>query len=350
MKNIAFTICSNNYLAQAKVLSDSVYEHSHETYEFYIVLCDVFDSRINYDAFHAKFIEAKELKIDNFEWMIHFYNIIELNTAIKPFVFKYLYQNSKAEYIHYFDPDTCTYHSLNIIEDELFPDYSILLTPHAMESLPFDGKRPTDNTFLNNGVFNLGFLGTRRSDETDRMLNWWCDFLSEHCVIDSTNGFFVDQLPMTLVPCFYDKVKICKNKGINAAYWNLHERVIGKSDDNNTFLINGKTLLVMYHFSNYKKETPQNISSYYNRSSFNDNPILLELFMEYNRALSMTDWHIYRKIQCVYSNTNHFNWLLLCSKLLNRISRDTHRWANKIKRFSCNSYRRKSVTNLDLKS
>lgn len=200
MKNIVFTICSNNYLSQAKVLSDSVFNYSSDDYDFYIILCDVYDKRINYSDFHAYFILAEELGINNFEWMIQHYNIIELNTAIKPFVFKYLYSLKDAEYIHYLDPDTCTYQPLKAIEEEMAPDYSILLTPHSLSPVPEDGKSPSENIFLNNGVYNLGFLGTKRSSETFKMLEWWCAFLANKCFICPHKGFFVDQLPMELVP------------------------------------------------------------------------------------------------------------------------------------------------------
>ena len=47
---IAFTICSNNYLAQAKTLGDSFLEF-HPDWKFIIGLCDEFDSSFDYSAF-----------------------------------------------------------------------------------------------------------------------------------------------------------------------------------------------------------------------------------------------------------------------------------------------------------
>ena len=155
MKNIAFTICSNNYLAQAKVLSDSVFKNSKESYDFYIILCDDISDVVNYDNFHATFVKAEDLNIENFNWMIRNYNIIELNTAIKPFAFRYLISSYNPDYIHYLDPDTCTYTSLTTIEEELEPDKCILLSPHSLSPIPQNLEFPTDTTFLTFGVYNL---------------------------------------------------------------------------------------------------------------------------------------------------------------------------------------------------
>ena len=89
--NTIFTICSNNYLAQAKTLGDSVLKY-HPNHNFTIVLCDKLSQEIDYSAFtNFNIIEAHNIGIDNFEYMTKNYNIVELNTAIKPFVFDFLF-------------------------------------------------------------------------------------------------------------------------------------------------------------------------------------------------------------------------------------------------------------------
>ena len=81
--NIAFTICSNNYLAKAKVVADTFIAH-HNEYEFYIFLVDKLNSEVDYQDF-TKFqiIEVSEI-ISNIDELAIKYNIVELNTAIKP--------------------------------------------------------------------------------------------------------------------------------------------------------------------------------------------------------------------------------------------------------------------------
>lgn len=303
MKNIAFTICSNNYLAQAKVLSDSVFKFSREFYDFYIVLCDEYSEKIDYSEFHANFVLAKDLKIDNFDWMTRYYNIIELNTAIKPFAFKHLIEEYSPEYIHYLDPDTCTYCPLSILEEELGED-SILLTPHSLAPLPFDGKIPTDNIFLNHGIYNLGFLGLRVSDDSLGMLNWWGDFLRTHCLDRVEKGFFVDQLPMELVPIyFHDATKVSFHRGINMAYWNLHERQLKYEDG--SYIVNDTFPLVLFHFSNYKVGNSEIISRYYTRMSMEDLPTIKKIYLDYASELKKTEMELYRSIECVYTKSRN---------------------------------------------
>lgn len=332
MKNIAFTICSNNYLSQAKILSDSVYEHSRADYDFIIVLCDEFNDKIDYNEFHAEFIEAKYLGISNFEWMTRYYNIIELNTAVKPFAFQKLITQYHPKFIHYLDPDTCTYASLKEIEKELEPNYSILLTPHELAPLPFDGKRPADNTFLNAGIYNLGFLGLKVTVESMKMLNWWSEFLSEHCLIDLSKGFFVDQLPMELVPLFFEGVKICRHKGINVAYWNLHERTIIYNESKGKYTMNDGTPLIMYHFSNFKINQPSVIASYDTRHDLNSMPDINRLFTAYAAAYTNTKISLYKSIKCVYMHRYNKPWRVLVRRASNKLALITRQWADKLAR------------------
>ena len=307
MKNIAFTICSNNYLSQAKVLSDSVNKYSKDDYSFVIVLCDVFSNRIDYSEFNSEFIEAKDLGIENFDWMAKFYDIVEFNTALKPFAFKHLIAKYHPQFIQYLDPDTCTYQSLKLIEQEMEPDYTMLFTPHSLAPLPFDGKTPTDNVFLNYGIYNLGFLGVRVTEESEKILDWWCGFCREHCIEDPTRGFFVDQLPMELVPLYFNKTKISRNKGINAAYWNLHEREIEWSEDNKIFKSGGDDL-ILFHFSNLKINGDDYVSQRSDRYMISDSNALSILFNDYISRIKSTKYDIYKSVPCYYTKRHDGLW------------------------------------------
>ena len=220
---------------------------------------------------------------------------------------------------------------MNIIEEELGNDSDILLTPHSLAPLPYDGEKPTDNIFLNNGIYNLGCLGTRKSTETDRMLDWWCNSLEEHCLIDTTNGFFVDQLPMELVPLFFEKVKVCRNKGLNVAYWNLHEREVRFHCTGNCYSVCGGPL-VFFHFSNYKVTSPNRIASYYSRSTLEENTPLKRLFTEYRAKLLSTDINIYKSVNCVYTKHHDVWWRKISRGITNRLSVFTREIANYVSR------------------
>ncbi|MEO6917075.1 MAG: hypothetical protein ABI151_16885, partial [Chitinophagaceae bacterium] len=103
---VAFTICSNNYLAQAKTLEQSL-RRFHPESSFYIALVDIYSEETDYSIFdRSTIVELNEQIIPGYQNMISRYGIIEINTAIKPFFFQYLAgMHPRSEAIFYFDPD-----------------------------------------------------------------------------------------------------------------------------------------------------------------------------------------------------------------------------------------------------
>lgn len=296
---IAFTVCSNNYLSQAKALGDSLKKYSPE-YTFFIGLCDRRSKQIDYDYYApAEILEVEKLEIPNFKWMTDNYNIIELNTSVKPYYFQYFLNNyPDAEIVIYFDPDIKVFDNLGSIEEEL-AGKSILLTPHILSPIADDGKVPDEAIFLNYGVYNLGFLAVCPTPETMKMLKWWSNKLATQCFDRTEKGIFVDQLPMTYVPVFYEDVQVSKNPGYNFAYWNFHERTISERDGK--YYINEKYPLVFFHFSNFKPVYPIHITSKQNRFSLDKLPVLKHLFSEYAEILLLNKYNELIKIPNYYS-------------------------------------------------
>lgn len=296
---LVFTICSNNYLSQAKTLGDSLTEHNPD-YKFVIGLCDKKNAAIDYSFFEPyEIVEVGDLNIENFEWMLLNYYIIELNTSIKPFFFKHFIEiYEDIEVVLYFDPDIKVFNSLSYIENEL-QDKSILLTPHILSPIPLDVHTPREADFLNYGIYNLGFIGIRPSESTFKMLDWWAERLAVQSFDRVSEGLFVDQLPMNLVPIFFDNVVVSKNTGLNFAYWNFHEREI--SVINNIYYINENTPLVFFHFSSFKPTQPQNISCHQTRFELESGSLLYNLFSEYADELVENKYVELKEIKCYYS-------------------------------------------------
>ncbi|MFV0539038.1 MAG: hypothetical protein ACK5M3_16985 [Dysgonomonas sp.] len=296
---LVFTICSNNYLSQAKTLGDSLIKHNPD-YKFVIGLCDKKNPAIDYSFFEPhEIVEVRDLNIENFEWMLLNYYIIELNTSIKPFFFKHFIDKYEdIEVIMYFDPDIKIFNSLSYIENELH-NKSILLTPHILSPIPLDGHIPREIDFLNYGIYNLGFIGIRPSESAFRMLDWWAERLAIQSFDRVSEGLFVDQLPMNLVPLFFDNVVVSGNTGLNFAYWNFHEREISKID--NTYFINKNTPLVFFHFSSFKPTQPLNISHHQTRFKLEPDSLLYNLFSEYANELIHNKYVELKEIKCYYS-------------------------------------------------
>lgn len=305
---IAFTICSNNYLSYAKTLGDSLIKENPD-YKFVIGLCDKLNPEIDYSFFEPHTIlEAEKLGIEDFDKMILDYTIVELNTSIKPFFFKYLFNYfSDADLIIYFDPDIYLFDNLKILEDEL-ENYFALLTPHINSPMPDDNKNPSENTFLNYGLYNLGFLALKKSMIADKILDWWSQKLKFGCMHNLSQGYFVDQLPMNLLPLFYEGIGISKNLGFNMAYWNFHERKFTTGDYlEEKYIINDKWPLVFFHFSNFNPLQPDIIAQYQNRYNINSNPYYKQLFANYSKSLLKNKYEEFKKIECefVKQRENH---------------------------------------------
>lgn len=237
---IAFTLCSINYLSQAKVLHDSFIKHNPD-YKFIVGLVDRLENRHYIPGdFQAEFLEVEQIGIPAFEEMAIRYNIIELNTSVKPFYIDYFFRYRQADIVVYLDPDICVYNRFTIIEEELSKS-DIILTPHILTPIT-DEYKPAEQHFLNYGLYNLGFIALKRSSIADEFIVWWKERLTYLCVSDICNGLFVDQLWVNLAPVFFEQVNILKHPGLNVAYWNIHERKLTHDEDH--YIVNTNFLLL----------------------------------------------------------------------------------------------------------
>lgn len=298
---IAFTICSNNYLAQAKTLADSLFEKNPD-YKFIIGLCDKLSEDIDYSFFeNIEIIPVSQLDLYCFQDIIEKYNIIELNTSIKPSFFKYLiarYVNT--EVIIYFDPDIQIFDKLNLLEEYLKED-DILITPHILHPIGVDDFSPSENLFLNYGIYNLGFLALNPNGKNAiNLLDWWEDKTLKIGFDRVKDGLFVDQLWINLAPIFFNKVKVLKEYGFNVAPWNLHERnSIHKVNDK--YVLEDNSKLVFYHFSSYNFAKPELFSKGYNRyNSIKVRKEIYDLYNEYHIKLIQNKIAFFSKIKCHY--------------------------------------------------
>jgi hypothetical protein len=283
MNTIAFTLCSNNYLAFAKTLGDSYIKH-HPKSKFIIGIVDKRDNEIDYTFFNPhELVFVEEIVTLDIDKMVDMYNIIEFNTAVKPSYFAYLFKKfTECDSVIYFDPDIKCYESLAKFQEEM-QNFSIGLTPHITTPVPTGGSFELENRFLNFGLYNLGFLWLNRTDIAFQFLNWWTDRLEENCKADLKNGIFVDQLWVNFAPIFYKKdVLISYDLGMNMAHWNFHERALSFED--NHWIVNQKTPLRFYHFSGFKVDMPDRISKR-NKLNFTDRPDVIELFKDYRDSL-----------------------------------------------------------------
>lgn len=239
-----FTIVSKNYLHYAIVLMESLAAYLPEA-RLSVILCDRSEG-LDTSVFPFEVIELESLAIPHLDRLLYHYTILELNTAIKPFVFSHLMERGDATKIIYFDPDIKIYSDLAPMV-RLLDRHDILLTPHLTDFLD-DDRHPSDLSILQSGTYNLGFLALRCCAASERMLSWWQGKLLRDCVVDIPRGLFTDQKWIDLVPGIVERVGIIRHSGWNVAYWNLKHRQVEQQDGE--YCVNGEPL-VFFHFSGY---------------------------------------------------------------------------------------------------
>ncbi len=280
-KHAAVTIVSKNYLAYARTLADSYKKH-HPEHDFLVILVDRADGYISgtLPGGSAEVIELAYIAIPDLSRFIYRYSIMELNTAVKPFVLADLFRRRGYETLLYIDPDIFVFRPLTHIYAAL-QGASIVLTPHMRRPF-YDSAMPNDVAILQSGTYNLGYIGLKAGETSRRLLDWWMTKLHTDCVVDIPKGLFVDQKWMDLVPGFFPDHKILHEPGYNAAYWNLHERPLTQKDGE--WMADGQPLH-FFHFSGYNAFDPLQLSKHQNRHRLSDMPTLKRLTDFYGNAL-----------------------------------------------------------------
>ena len=241
-KRTIFTIVSCNYFHYAKTLMQSVRKVDPSSDLFVVLVDDGYDPT-NYasDIFHV--INFKDIPIPDRKRMCFQYDILELNTAVKPFAIKYLF-NKGYHKVVYLDPDIFVYSPLEKTFDAL-EAYDAVVTPHLTKPLA-DKFRPADLDILKAGVYNLGFLAVQATTEVQKFIDWWAEKLVDQCRVAIAEGIFVDQKWCDFIPSFVKQVLVDHDPGMNVAYWNLKHREVRELD--NSYFV-GPSPLIFFHFS-----------------------------------------------------------------------------------------------------
>jgi glycosyltransferase involved in cell wall biosynthesis len=279
-KTAFFTICAKNYIPYARTLFDSLQEN-YPDLSFYLILADRLDGYSLDLAPGIELVEAGQLPIDDLDGMTFRYDITEFNTAIKPASFRYIFDNSAHDAVVYIDPDILVVSPLVEMQELIESGAQAVLTPHICEPVE-DGEKPDDLSMLNAGIYNLGFLALKRSDEVIRFIDWWHRRLIRDCRIDLAQGLFVDQKWADLLPSFVANTAVLRHPGYNAAYWNLMHRHIRLRDGN--WLSNGEPLR-FFHFSGIDVRNDRMFSKHQTRFDMSNIGDLKMLAREYRKRV-----------------------------------------------------------------
>jgi hypothetical protein len=279
----ACTIISPNYLAYARTVAAS-YLAQHPGHRFFVlIVADLTDVRpFANEPFEAVLLpwigwaDAADLLKAAMR-----YEILELNTNVKPTFLKHLLAQYELDAVTYLDPDIFVYSPLTPVFAALEAG-DCVLTPH-LTSPVFDGKQPGEQEMLYNGTYNLGFCAFRNTPNAGAILNWW----EERCLhlgfSEGRTGLFVDQKWMNLAPGLFENVAILRHPGLNMAYWNLNDRVL--SGNSTAPVVNGTSPLIFFHFSGLILDDSAVLSKNTDRFTLATRPDLAGIFGAYRTTV-----------------------------------------------------------------
>ncbi|MFN8530786.1 MAG: class I SAM-dependent methyltransferase [Anaerolineae bacterium] len=292
------TIISKNYIASARTLMQSI-RAFHPDIQLVTLLVDEIDGQFDPRSEVFSVFLAADLDIPNWSHFSMKYDIMELNTAVKPYLLHMLMEKFGARRVIYFDPDIAVYHDLNALFD-LLDSHMAVLTPHILDPIQ-DTKKPAETDFLQVGAYNLGFFAISKQGQWHDLLHWWEERLYDQCTREIDRGLFVDQHWMDLLPSLFDSVYVLRDPGYNVAYWNIQGRDLSR-DPEGHYLVNGHPL-VFFHFSGFSVDNPNIVSKHQNRFVLDQlNGHYQACFEEYRLRLLANEYAATRRWDYAYGH------------------------------------------------
>jgi hypothetical protein len=276
----ACTIVSPNYLAYARTVAAS-YLAQHPGHRFFVLIVAALTDPAPFAAEPFTAVLLPEIGLEDLRGEAMKYEILELNTNVKPTFMKHLIARYALDRLIYLDPDIFVYAPLTPVFEALETSDAVL-TPHLTTPV-FDGKEPGEQEMLYNGTYNLGFIAVRNTRESLRMLTWWERRCLDLGFSEGRTGLFVDQKWMNLAPGLFEHIAILRDPGCNMAYWNLNDRAL--SGDANAPIVNASEALCFFHFSGIVLSDPASLSKNTDRFTLTTRPDLADVFAAYKSTV-----------------------------------------------------------------
>ena len=194
----------------------------------------------------------------------------------------------EGEQVVYIDADMMFFGSpAKILEESKASD--VALAPHNF-SPHMEGQKRF-------GIYNVGWVGFKKSSGGVRCAKWWAESCLEWCHDRLENGKFADQKYLENFESIADSVHVIKDIGLNAAPWNVSGRRFTKSGEE--VQVDG-TPLVLYHFAKVKRILPWCIATRAKQQAIMRAPgIIKNVYSLYTNQLE----YITKKYQIPY------NWI-----------------------------------------
>lgn len=245
-----FTSAALNYLPKVQRLVQSV-RHFHPEAKMTLALADVPPQGARPAEGFDRIISVADLDLPDWRAWAFGHTLVELATAIKPFVLERLLSDDSEGDVKviYLDPDTVLFDRLDDVVDTL-DHASVALTPHLVTpESSTQGILDNEMAALKHGIYNLGFVAVKADPTGKAVAAWWRRRCQEWCIDDIPNGLFTDQRWMDLVPALFPAVAILRSSRLNVAPWNVNHRPIEEREGH--YWVNKDEKLGFYHFTGF---------------------------------------------------------------------------------------------------
>jgi glycosyltransferase involved in cell wall biosynthesis/SAM-dependent methyltransferase len=271
------TIIARNYVAHARVLAES-FRKVHPEGTCSVLVIDDPSGYIEPAEEPFELLTIDRIGLPDPARMAAAYDVMELSTAVKPWLLRTLLDRPGVDSVIYLDPDIQVFSSLEeVVERALRHD--VVLTPHFTAPLPRDGRKPSEEDILIAGSYNLGFIALGAGETAHALLDWWSERLENDCLNEPAQGRFVDQRWIDLAPGLWPGIDVLRDTAFNIAYWNLPTRSL-EDDGAGGYRVDGEPLR-FFHFSGFDPRRPTDLSKHQNRIDVGADPALTRICREY---------------------------------------------------------------------
>ncbi len=226
------------------------------------------------------FISADFLGEETFNNMNGIYSKLEFAYASTPFAIKHLLSNFYKQ-ILFLKLETLVLGDLNPLFNELDLS-SAIVTPHLLLPKASSTNMRQELDVLMAGTYNGGVVGFRDTHDALTFLTWWGQKTVNQCFRDVSNGLHFEQRWLDFILSLIPDVGVIRNRGINVAHWNLHERPINIV--NGCYFVGADQCLV-FRFSGFDIRNPAHLSKYKPDLSETDLGDAVSIFRMYKKLL-----------------------------------------------------------------
>lgn len=245
-----FTVATVSHLHLAEVMISSFRSHN-SGFDVSIIVPDL-NSKNKNALQHIVGSEVELLVPEIFDFdyttrMRRYYSALEFCSAMKVVGLRFFLL--RGEDVLFLDPDVLILDSL--AEGIMNVTGDVLLSPHTFKPYPIDLDVPNDLEIVRSGHINGGVLLVRNTEYAVGVIDWLLTKVQRQWFVAPKLGLYADQLWLSITPYFFHNIaKLITDKGINVAYWNLHERPV-RIDGKGKLLLSSGAAVKLIHLSGY---------------------------------------------------------------------------------------------------